>query len=126
LRKRDSGHAAFLFLNVANFGLRDAGTACGCDSPDAAGGLTLTPALMSVMGGKLFWPFSQEHGALSMDSASPGGRCQRQRRVGRSGCGCRLLIPYLFLPRMVRSFDVLADVPSDMDSAKGFSTLKAF
>jgi RND superfamily putative drug exporter len=118
---------AFLFLNVANFGLtRTLGTGLAVAIfATLLAGLTLTPALMAVMGANLFWPFSHhqqrpEHGFWHRLAVS----VSRNARWVVPAIVVVLLIPYVFLPGIVRSFDILADVPADMDSAKGFETLK--
>lgn len=36
-----------------------------------------------------------------------------------------LLLPYLTLPRMVRSFDILNELPASTESRQGFAILKA-
>lgn len=118
---------AFLFLNVASFGLsRTLGTGLAvCIFVTLLAGLTLTPALLSVMGARLFWPFGNE-----VKRADRGFWHSLARNVSRNAAWvvplvivC-LLLPYVALPRMVRSFDVLADIPADLDSAKGFDTLE--
>jgi transport protein len=118
---------AFLFLNVANFGLtRALGTGLAVAIlVTLLAGLTLTPALLSVMGAKLFWPFSHqrqlpEHGFWHRLAL----KVSQNARWVVPVIVAVLLIPYAALPQIVRSFDILADVPSDMDSAKGFNTLK--
>ncbi|GAB4506486.1 MAG: MMPL family transporter [Anaerolineales bacterium] len=118
---------AFLFLNVASFGMsRTLGTGLAvCIFITLLAGLTLTPALLSVMGTRLFWPFANE-----AEHPERGFWHGLAHNVSRNAAWvvplvivC-LLVPYAALPKMVRSFDILADVPKDLDSAKGFETLK--
>ncbi len=117
----------FLFLNVANFGqTRTLGTGLAVAIfVTLLAGLTLTPALMSAMGDRLFWPF-----AHSERRPKHGLWHRLATWVSRHAAWVTvvvilvLLLPYVFLPRMVRSFDVLADIPPDMDSARGFEALR--
>ena len=118
---------AFLFLNVASFGMsRTLGTGLAvCIFITLLAGLTLTPSLLSVMGTRLFWPFTNE-----AEHPERGFWHGLAHNVSRNAAWvvpvvivC-LLVPYAALPKMVRSFDILADVPRDLDSAKGFETLK--
>lgn len=118
---------AFLFLNVASFGLsRTLGTGLAvCIFITLLAGLTLTPALLSVMGTRLFWLFANEveHRERGFWHSLALNVSRNARWVVPVTIVC-LLIPYAALPSMVRSFDILADVPADLDSAKGFETLK--
>lgn len=118
---------AFLFLNVARFGLsRTLGTGLAvCIFITLLAGLTLTPALLSVMGARLFWPFANEveHRERGFWHGLAHGVSRNARWVVPVVI-VALLVPYAALPKMVRSFDILADIPADMDSVKGFETLK--
>lgn len=118
---------AFLFLNVASFGLsRTLGTGLAvCIFITLLAGLTLTPALLSVMGARLFWPFANrvEHRERGLWHGLARSVSRNARWVVPVVIVC-LLVPYAALPKMVRSFDILADMPADMDSVKGFETLK--
>jgi len=118
---------AFLFLNVAEFGqTRSLGTGLAVAIfVTLLAGLTLTPALMSVVGDKLFWPFTN-----ATKQAERGFWHSLAAWVPRNAAWLvpvvviLLLLPYIFLPQLVRNFDILADIPPDMGSASGFNTLK--
>lgn len=117
----------FLFLNVANFGqTRTLGTGLAVAIfVTLLAGLTLTPALMFAMGDRLFWPFAHaqrrpEHGLWHRVATWVSRHAAWVTVV----VILALLLPYVALPRMVRSFDVLADIPPDMDSARGFEALR--
>lgn len=118
---------AFLFLNVASFEMsRTLGTGLAvCIFITLVAGLTLTPALLSAMGTRLFWPFANE-----VEHRERGFWHSLASKVSRNARWvvpvviAVLLVPYVALPGMVRSFDILADMPADMGSAKGFETLK--
>jgi RND superfamily putative drug exporter len=91
--------------------------------------LTLAPALTSIFGRKLFWP---RHDHLGTDKAQrrPG----IWDRVARFSTGkpaltagiviLVMLIPYLALPGLNRSFDQLSEIPSDSESVAGFRILQ--
>jgi len=87
-------------------------------------GLTLTPALVAIIGHYLFWP---RHDELEHDS----GRIWRrvaEIATTRSGPVAAivviiLLIPYLTLPQLNRTFNVLAELPAKTDSVQGFKAL---
>ncbi len=91
--------------------------------------LTLTPALASVFGRKLFWP---RHEELRTDT-----------EVKKSGFWTKiagfstgrpvivggilivlLLLPYFAMPQLHRSFDQLTEIPPDAESVAGFRILE--
>ncbi len=86
-------------------------------------GLTLTPALVAIVGHYLFWP---RH-----DEVTTSGKTWRriaEIATTRSGLVSAvvvavLLIPYLALPQMNRTFDVLSEMPDTVDSVQGFESL---
>jgi RND superfamily putative drug exporter len=87
-------------------------------------GLTLTPALIAIVGRYLFWP---RHDEVSHES---GKTWQRIAEIATTRSGLVtvvvvvvLLIPYLALPQMSRMFDVLAELPDKTDSVQGFNEL---
>jgi putative drug exporter of the RND superfamily len=91
--------------------------------------LTLAPALASAFGNKLFWP-RRETLKQPEKPRHPGF----WDRVARISTGRPLivggvviiimLLPYLALPNLNRSFDQLAEIPSSSESVKGFKILQ--
>lgn len=86
-------------------------------------GLTLTPALVAIVGHYLFWPRHDE-------VATAGKTWQRIAEVATTRSGlvtviviAVLLIPYLVLPQMTQIFDVLAEMPGTADSVQGYNTM---
>ena len=91
--------------------------------------LTLTPALASLLGAKLFWP---AHGNIrnGQQKTKPGFWF----KVARITTGYPLVvggivvivmaIPYLALPGLNRSYDQLAELPPASDSVAGFRVLQ--
>ena len=91
--------------------------------------LTLTPALTSLLGNKLFWP---AHGKVK------NGRVESQRgfwsRVAKITTGhpaivvpvvvILMAIPVLALPRLNRSYDQISELPAQSDSTLGFRVLE--
>lgn len=87
-------------------------------------GLTLTPALVAIVGRYLFWPRQD-------DVLSNGATWRRIAEIATSKSGlvsaiviAVLLIPYLALPQMQRTFDFLSEMPGSVDSVQGFDSLK--
>ncbi len=90
--------------------------------------LTLTPALTSLFGRRLFWPFHEE---LRQGAAAGSTIWARVARVTTGWpvftllvIVAVLLIPYVALPGLQRSFNTLGEVPQDMDSIAGFRVLE--
>ena len=92
--------------------------------------LTLTPALLSLLGAHLFWPFhrriqerQEEHRSRFWEAvADLMARHPAWTTLLVTGL---LLVPYLFLPKMVRTLDILQELPADVESRQGFEVLKA-
>ncbi len=91
--------------------------------------LTLTPALASVFGRALFWP---RHAAVNKDAtATTSGFWYR---IANLATGhpvwvavvllVVLLLPYIALPGLNRSFDQMAEIPQDSESIQGFKVLE--
>jgi putative drug exporter of the RND superfamily len=87
-------------------------------------GLTLTPALVAILGHYLFWP---RHDEIQHES---GRTWQRIAEIATTRYGlvavivvAVLLIPYLALPQLSQMFDVLAELPKVTDSVQGFNAL---
>lgn len=92
--------------------------------------LTLTPALLSVLGKYLFWPFHEQIRAAE-GTERKSGFWQRlaafvTSRPGlvAAGITALLLLPYLALPQLTRSFDVLSELPKDTESRRGFDVMR--
>ena len=88
-------------------------------------GLTLTPAVIGILGHYLFWPRHDE-----VDRHTNGRTWRRIADLAtrRSGLVAGvvvavLLIPYLALPQTNRIFDVLAELPDETDSVLGYNSL---
>ncbi len=120
-----------LGMMVASFGMTRT------DGPSMAFGifitllasLSLTPALLMLFGEHLFWPF---HRSLAKENVGTG--LIPWRKIGDFIADhpwpiaivvtALLLLPYLFWPKMHSTFNVLKELPSTTDSAKGFSLLE--
>jgi len=92
--------------------------------------LTLTPALLSVLGVNLFWPFHREIRDQQTEQRSVFWEKVAAVITSRPGLVAVLvtglmLLPYLTLPNMVRSFDILGELPQTTEARLGFETLKA-
>jgi len=92
--------------------------------------LSLTPAGLSVLGAYLFWPFHREIRDKQSERRSPLWEKIATTITSRPGLAAVLvtglmLLPYLTLPRMVRSFDILGELPQGVEARRGFETLKA-
>jgi RND superfamily putative drug exporter len=91
--------------------------------------LTLTPALASVFGRKLFWP---RHEELRRDR--PARPSRFWSKIAGIATGKPLivagvliivmLLPYFAMPRLNRSFDQLKEIPPDADSVAGYRILE--
>ncbi len=90
--------------------------------------LTLAPALASAFGKKLFWPRHEDTGEAA--AKRPGFWA----RIATFSTGkpaivvgimlVIMLLPYLALPGLNRSFDQLAEIPPDSESVAGFKILQ--
>jgi putative drug exporter of the RND superfamily len=119
---------ALLCLGISRFGMnRTSGyiLAIGVGITLLAG-LTLTPALISLFGQKLLWP-----ARLKQVKSRAGGIWQRTgqfitRRpaVLILAIVILLVLPYLALPKIRYSADMLSQMPKDMGSVQGYKTVK--
>ena len=92
--------------------------------------LTLTPALLSAFGAHLFWPFHRAIRDRQTEHRSPfwerlAAAITRRPGVWAVVVTALLLLPYLALPRMVRSFDILGELPKTTEARAGFDILRA-
>jgi len=91
--------------------------------------LSLTPALLHLFGERLFWPF---HRRLTHERIGEGlinwkkiGHFVTSRPLLTAVVVLGLLLaPYPAWPQMNSAFNILAEIPEDMDSARGFAVLE--
>ncbi len=89
-------------------------------------GLTLTPAIVSIMGRHLFWPRHDEAQTIGGRNWQRVAEFVTTRRVIVAAATVLfLLLPYLALPQLKQSFDFLAELPKSTDSVQGFNALSA-
>ncbi len=90
--------------------------------------LTLTPALLSLFGRHLFWPLHNNLGAgqakRPLSWANIARYTTRHPIVVALVVVFVLVVPYAALPNSNLSFNILAELPKDMDSRAGFEVLE--
>ncbi|MHB8841592.1 MAG: MMPL family transporter [Candidatus Aquicultor sp.] len=118
---------AFLGMSVARFGMfKTMGPALALSIAIALiAALTLAPAMMSLFGRYLFWPFGNKE---------PQGKFSVWREMARVTTTYPVIVIvvviavlgafYTQLPRLNRSFDTLKELPQSLDSVKGFNLLQ--
>ncbi len=118
---------AFLGMSVASFGMfKTMGPALALSiAVSLLAALTLAPAMMSLFGRYLFWPFGNKE---------PQGRPSVWREMARVTTTYPVIVIvvviavlgafYAQLPRLNRSFDTLKELPQSLDSVKGFNLLQ--
>lgn len=121
---------AFFLLGFAKFGLYQSavGVSIGMAATLLAG-LTLTPALMVILGPKLFWPFKIKPGEAHHDSKFWGRMAQlvAKRPVVVLIVTTACLAPLIFLYHGARSFNDIAEIDPNIGSVQGFHVVeKAF
>jgi putative drug exporter of the RND superfamily len=119
---------AFLCLSISSFGMtRTSGWALAIGIIiTLAAGLTLVPALMSIFGKKLFWP-SKELASRSSGKFGWGkiGQWVSARPlIFAIPLIVVLALPYIALPHMSLSANVLAQLPKKVESATGFAVIR--
>jgi len=119
----------FLGLSVASFGMiKTIGPALAIAiGITLLAGLTLTPALMSIFGHKLFWPFPEvekPHKSLILDWKKLAFIVTSKAKFIAPVVILLLLIPYLALSKTNKSFDILSEMPKNKESVQGFEVLK--
>ncbi len=120
----------FLGLLVASFGMiRSMGPSLAIAiGVTLLAGLTLTPALMAILGDKLFWPFHarvyRKHAEkrLSWDKLST--YVTRHAKIVAPVIIVLLLLPCLALLKTKQSVDMLGEMPKTNESVQGFNTMK--
>ncbi|MBI2853760.1 MAG: MMPL family transporter [Chloroflexi bacterium] len=89
--------------------------------------LTLTPALASLFGRRLFWPM-QDKGTSGRVGVFGWGRVAKlvtaRPAVSALVVTAILLIPYAALPSFHRTFNVITQLPDSFDSIAGFHILE--
>ena len=88
--------------------------------------LSLSPALLSIFGHYLFWPLhtrEKHEGEPRGFFAALARIVSRRPVVTTIGLTALLLVPILYLPRVDSNFDVLADLPKDVDSRIGYQQI---
>ena len=119
----------FLGLSIASFGMiKTIGPALAIAiGITLLAGLTLMPALMSIFGHKLFWPFPEvekPHKSLILDWKKLAFFVTNKAKFVAPIVILLLLIPYLALFKTNKSFDILSEMPKDKESVQGFEVLE--
>jgi len=121
--------AAFLSLGISHFGMnRSTGYALAIGvAVTLLAGLTLVPALMSLFGKYLFWPVKtftvKKQGRFGWHVIG-NWVSQHPVRVAVPIL-IILLLPYLALPHLTRSADIISQLPPSVESVKGFKVMNA-
>ncbi|HEY3315793.1 MAG TPA: MMPL family transporter, partial [Bacillota bacterium] len=116
-----------LSLGVASYRLtRTIGPAMGLAvAVTLSASLTLTPALFSLFGRRLFWPFAESAGTAEGRGfwSRLAGAVTRRPIVVSLVALTLLVLPMARLPAMVLSFNLLAELPATTDSVRGFTII---
>ncbi|APV44515.1 Transport protein [Dehalogenimonas formicexedens] len=119
---------AFLCLWVSQFGMtKSVGVALATGvAITLLAGITLVPALMVIFGSKLFWPG---------EAARVAGKNIGWSRISAFVVSkpwliilpviVVLAVPYVFLPSLKRSADVIAQMPAEVEAAAGFQVIQS-
>ncbi len=90
-------------------------------------GLTLTPALMAILGDKMFWPFHARIFSKPKEKRFSWEKLAayvtRNAKFVVPILIVLLLIPCLWLLKSKQSYDVMAQMPKSEESAQGFEVL---
>lgn len=90
--------------------------------------LTLTPALLSLLGHRLFWPFhrSEDHEVVQRSRMWENIAAAVAQRPLLAAVVTLLVlgVPYAALPQMNRQFDILAELPADREARRGFEVVQ--
>jgi len=118
---------AFLSLGISRFGMtRTIGFALALGvAITLLAGLTLVPALMSLFGKYLFWPTKtftpRREGGFGWTRI--GQWIVRHPIVVAGPIIAVLLLPYMTLPHLTRSADILNQMPKNVESVQGFQVM---
>ncbi|UKS26724.1 MMPL family transporter [Paenibacillus sp. HWE-109] len=119
---------AFFLIGFAKFGLYQSavGVAVGVAITLVAA-VTLTPALMLILGPAMYWPVKVKSGAAHGDSKLWGAmaRLTAKRPVAVLLVSLLVLTPFVFLFQGNRSFDDLAEIDPSISAVKGFREVEA-
>jgi RND superfamily putative drug exporter len=118
---------AFLSLGLSNFGMNQTtgyALALGVTITLLAG-LTLVPALMSLFGKYLFWPAkksgAKREGGFGWHTI--GNWVSQHPLMTALPIIVVLLLPYLALPHLNRSADIINQLPQSSESVKGYRVM---
>ena len=118
---------AFFMIGFATFGVYKSavGVAIGMLLTLLAG-LTMTPALMLILGPKMFWPFKIKQGQGHGDSKLWGwmGTITAKRPLLIMLAALIALAPVTLLFQNKRTFDDLAGMDQNIESVKGFKAVE--
>ncbi|MDF2669327.1 MAG: family transporter [Paenibacillus sp.] len=118
---------AFFLIGFAKFGMYQSavGVAIGMLITLIAG-LTLTPALMMILGPKMFWPVRIKPGQGHGESKIWGkmANLSAKRPVTVLLVTVLVTAPLIFLFHGQRSFDDIAEINPNSGSVQGFNTVK--
>ena len=120
---------AFLSLAISRFGMnKSTGYALAIGvTVTLAAGLTLVPALMALFGKYLFWPGKtftvKKEGRFGWHTI--GNRVSQHPVMVAVPIIVILLVPYAALPHLVRSADVMSQLPQNAQSVEGFKVMNA-
>ncbi|NOV03939.1 MMPL family transporter [Paenibacillus planticolens] len=119
---------AFFLIGFAKFGLYQSavGVAIGM-AVTLLAAVTLTPALMLILGPAMYWPVKVKSGAAHGDSKLWGAmaRLSAKRPVAVLLVCMLVLTPFIFLFQGNRSFDDLAEINPGISAVKGFREVEA-
>ncbi|SDP17824.1 putative drug exporter of the RND superfamily [Paenibacillus sp. yr247] len=119
---------AFFLIGFAKFGLYQSavGVAIGV-AVTLVAAVTLTPALMLILGPAMYWPVKVKAGAAHGDSKLWGAmaRLTAKRPIAVLLVCMLLLTPFVFLFQGNRSFDDLAEIDPSISAVKGFREVEA-
>ncbi|WP_198299653.1 MMPL family transporter [Tumebacillus avium] len=117
----------FFMIGFAKFGLYQSavGVAIGMAATLIAG-LTLTPALMMILGPKMYWPFQIKPGKDHGESKMWGGMAGLVSRKPLLVLLITVIVlaPLTLLFQNERSFDEIAEIDQNIGSVKGFRTIE--
>jgi RND superfamily putative drug exporter len=120
--------AAFLCLGISHFSMtRTSGWALAIGiAITLLAGLTLIPALMSIFGRFLFWPTRGLPAPKSKQSGwtAIGDWVSRHPALTALPIIIILAVPYLALPHMKLSANVLSQISQDVESARGINVVR--
>jgi RND superfamily putative drug exporter len=118
---------AFLSLGISNFGMNQTtgyALALGVAITLLAG-LTLVPALMSLFGKYLFWPAkisgAKREGGFGWHTI--GNWVSQHPAMVVLPIIVVLILPYLALPHLNRSADIINQLPQSSESVKGYKVM---